>query len=436
MATSTNVSSNVKYQYDPTVTYTKPMALVTTLFFMWAVAVNINDILIPHLKKACDLSDFESSFIPFVFFGGYFLMARPAGMIIKKLGYRKGLTVGLIICATGALLFYPAAEVRSFPMFLIAIFVMACGNSTLEVGAYPLAASLGSAAKASARINFAAAFNALGAVLTSLIARTFILSGVQKSAEEIKTMTATQLNEYRLFEAGTVKTPYLFLGLIFIFIAVIIYFSHVPEIKEQQEETVKNFDTPIPGKSSFFKHPNLYLGVLGIFFYVGAQVGVASFIFRYAEFQMPGIPEKTAALYITFHLVAFMIGRFIGTGLQQKIQPSTLLAWFAVADLLLVIIAIATHGQMAVWSVTLIGFFHSIMFPTIFALALNKLGSYTKDGSTYLVMAIVGGALIPLAMGFLSDKTSIQTAFIIPGICYLYILYYAVIGCRVKAVNV
>lgn len=436
MATTSNVSPDVKYAYDSTANYNKPMALVTTLFFMWAVAVNINDILIPHLKKACDLSDFQSSFIPFVFFGGYFLMARPAGMIIKKLGYRKGLTVGLAICAAGAFLFYPAAQVRSFPMFLAAIFVMACGNSTLEVGAYPLTASLGSPLKSSARINFAAAFNALGAVLTSLVARSFILSGVQKTAEDLKAMTADQINEYRLFEASTVKTPYLFLGLIFVIIAAIIFFSKIPEIKEQETVTVSDNKLSEQKKDSLFKYPSLYLGVVGIFFYVGAQVGVASFIFRYAEFQLPGIPEKTAALYITYHLIAFMIGRFIGTGLQQKIRPAKLLAWFAIADLLLVIVAIAMQGQVAVWSVIMIGFFHSIMFPTIFALALNNLGSYTKDGSTYLVMAIVGGAFIPVAMGYISDKTSIQTAFIIPAICYLYILYYAVIGSKTKEIVV
>lgn len=431
MAAATNTSAaEVNHVYDPAFNYTKPMALVTTLFFMWAVAVNINDILIPHLKKACDLTDFQSSFIPFVFFGGYFLMARPAGMIIKKLGYRKGLTTGLFICALGAFMFYPAAQARSFPMFLAAIFVMACGNSTLEVGAYPLAASLGNPLKASARLNFASAFNALGAVLTSLVARAFILSGVQKTTIEIQAMSAEQLEAYRLFEASTVKSPYILLGFIFVFIAALIYFSHIPEIKEQAEENTVSNEQNKNG-SSFFKHPNLYLGVLGIFFYVGAQVGVASFIFRYAEYQLPGIDEKKAALYITFHLVAFMIGRFVGTGLQQKIKPSTLLAYFAVADLLLVTVAILLHGEIAVWSVIIIGFFHSIMFPTIFALALNKLGTYTKDGSSYLVMAIVGGAIMPLAMGFLSDKTSIQTAFIVPAICYLYIFFYAVKGCRV-----
>lgn len=431
MASATNATTKVNYVYDPAVNYTKPMTLVTTLFFMWAVAVNINDILIPHLKKACDLTDFQSSFIPFVFFGGYFLMARPAGMIIKKLGYRKGLTTGLFICAIGAFMFYPAAQARSFPLFLAAIFVMACGNSTLEVGAYPLAASLGNPLKASARLNFASAFNALGAVLTSLIARAFILSGVQKTADEIKAMSAEQLEAYRLFEASTVKSPYIFLGFIFVFIAALIYFSHIPEIKEQEEENTVGIEHSKNG-SSFFKHPNLYLGVLGIFFYVGAQVGVASFIFRYAEYQLPGIDEKNAALYITFHLVAFMIGRFVGTGLQQKIKPSTLLAYFAIADLLLVTVAILLQGEIAVWSVIIIGFFHSIMFPTIFALALNKLGAYTKDGSSYLVMAIVGGAIMPLAMGFMSDKTSIQTAFIVPAICYLYIFFYAVKGCKVK----
>ncbi len=428
MAGTGNTSGDVKYDYDPTVNYTKPMALVTTLFFIWAVAVNINDILIPHLKKACDLTDFQSAFIPFVFFGGYFIMARPAGMIIKKLGYRKGLATGLIICAIGAFIFYPAAGARSYPMFLLGIFVMACGNSTLEVGAYPLAASLGDPEKASGRLNLAAAFNALGAVLTSLVARTFILSGVQKDAATIKSMSVTDLDAYRTFEASTVKAPYVLLGLIFVVIAIIIYVSKIPESKE----TSNDMSETVESKGSFFNYPHLYLGVLGIFFYVGAQVGVASFIFRFAESQIPGIEEKAAALYITFHLIAFMLGRFVGTGLQQKIKPASLLAIFAIADFALIMLAVFTNGELAIWAAILIGFFHSIMFPTIFALALNKLGAYTKDGSTYLVMAICGGALIPLAMGYVSDLAGIKNAFFIPAICYLYILYYALIGSKVK----
>lgn len=433
MAVSTSSQSiKVQHQYDASINYTKPMALVTTLFFMWAVAVNINDILIPHLKKACDLSDFQSSFIPFVFFGGYFIMARPAGAIIKKMGYRKGLAIALCICAAGAAIFYPAAQTRSFPLFLVAIFVMACGNSTLEVGAYPLGAALGHPDKASTRLNFASAFNALGAVLISLVGRSFILSGVQKTDAEIKGMSAAALEEYRMFEAGTVQTPYIILTLLFLIIALIVYLSKIPEVKEEPEIV----EEPIAGvvdKSGnvLQRHRHLLLGVLGIFFYVGAQVGVASFIFRYAEFQLPGIPEKAAALYITFHLVAFMVGRFAGTALQQVIKPPVLLSVFAVINIVLSIVAITSGGLFAVWAVILIGFFNSVMFPTIFALSLNGLGPYAKDGSTYLVMAIVGGAIIPLAMGYLSDVSSIKIAFIVPAVCYLYILYYGISGYRI-----
>ncbi|HZH95556.1 MAG TPA: sugar MFS transporter, partial [Flavisolibacter sp.] len=365
MASTGPISTEANYRYDTSINYTRPMSIVVSLFFMWAVAVNINDILIPHLKKACGLTDFQSSFIPFVFFGGYFIMARFSGAIIKKLGYKKGLIAGLILCATGAFLFYPAAQMLSFPMFLVAIFVMACGNSTLEVGAYPLGASLGDPAKASARLNLASAFNALGAVLTSLVARSFILSGVQKTEAQLASMSTSELEAFRIAEGSTVKTPYIILGLVFLVIAVILYLAHIPEPKEQAAENQHHAaDTK---KSGLFAHPHLVLGVLGIFFYVGAQVGVASFIFRYAEFRITGIPEKTAALYITYHLVAFMVGRFIGTALQQKIKPNHLLALFASASLLLVLIAILGGGTIGVWAVIGIGFFHSIMFPTIFA---------------------------------------------------------------------
>jgi len=431
MASTGTVSTEKNYYYDTSINYTRPMSIVVSLFFMWAVAVNINDILIPHLKKACGLTDFQSSFIPFVFFGGYFIMARFSGVIIKRLGYRKGLIAGLILCASGAFLFYPAAQMLSFPMFLVAIFVMACGNSTLEVGAYPLGASLGDPAKASARLNLASAFNALGAVLTSLVARSFILSGVQKTEVQLASMSASELNAYRIAEASTVKTPYIILGIVFLVIAFILYLVHIPEPKEQAAEGAKEIADP--KRAGLFDYPHLVLGVLAIFFYVGAQVGVASFIFRYAEFRITGIPEKTAALYITYHLIAFMLGRFIGTALQQKIKPNHLLALFATANLLLVLIAILGAGNMGVGAVIGIGFFHSIMFPTIFALALRGLGNFTKDGSTYLVMAIVGGAILPLVMGYISDVANILVAFTVPAACYLFVIYYALMGYKTRA---
>ncbi|HEX8547452.1 MAG TPA: L-fucose:H+ symporter permease [Cytophagaceae bacterium] len=430
MASTGTIPTESSYEYDTSINYTRPMSIVVSLFFMWAVAVNINDILIPHLKKACGLTDFQSSFIPFVFFGGYFIMARFSGLIIKKLGYKKGLIVGLILCASGAFLFYPAAQMLSFPMFLVAIFVMACGNSTLEVGAYPLGASLGHPAKASARLNLASAFNALGAVLTSLAARSFILSGMQRTEAQLASMSTSDLNAYRVAEASTVKTPYIILGIVFLVIAVILYLVNIQEAKEQ---TIENEGyTTETKKSGLFDYPQLVLGVLAIFFYVGAQVGVASFIFRYTEFRIAGIPEKTAALFITYHLIAFMVGRFVGTALQQKIKPNYLLAIFASANLLLVLVAILGTGNIGVRAVIGIGFFHSIMFPTIFALALRGLGSFTKDGSTYLVMAIVGGAVIPLVMGYISDVSNILVAFTVPALCYLFIIYYALRGYRTQ----
>jgi FHS family L-fucose permease-like MFS transporter len=289
---------------------------------------------------------------------------------------------------------------------------------------------LGHPAKASTRLNLASAFNALGAVLTSLVGRSFILSGVQRTEAQLASMSESELNAFRVAEASTVKLPYIVLGLVFLVIALILFLVHIPEPKEEPTKNENQLtDTK---KAGLFDYPHLVLGVLGIFFYVGAQVGVASFIFRYSEFRIEGIPEKTAALYITYHLVAFMIGRFIGTALQQKIKPNHLLALFASASLILVLIAILGAGNMGIWAVIGIGFFHSIMFPTIFALALRNLGNFTKDGSTYLVMAIVGGALLPLAMGYISDVANILVAFIVPAVCYVFIIYYALKGYQIK----
>jgi MFS transporter, FHS family, L-fucose permease len=403
-----------------------PFVLITSLFFLWAFGVNLNDILIPHLKKAFGLSDFQSSFIQVAFFGGYFLAAFPAGRLMEKIGYKKGILTGLFLCAVGAVLFLPASSSRIYGFFLFALFVMACGQSFLEVAANPYVTILGPAASAERRLNFAQSFNAVGAVLSPIIGRTFILTGVENAPAQIAAMSAAQLEAYRAAEASTVKGPYLLIAAIFLVVAVLIQLAHLPEL---QETAAKIGAARIERNSErVFSHAHLVKGVVAQFFYVGAQVGVASFVIRYAQFSVPGTPARTAALYLLLHQTGFMAGRFIGSAMMKKIAAPRLLSLFASASLICATVALVATGLLSIWAVVLIGFFHSIMFPTIFALSIKNLGPLTKRGSSLLVMAILGGAFFPAIMGRISDASSIQKAFVVPLLCYVFILYFGLSG--------
>lgn len=400
-----------------------PFVLISSLFFLWAFGVNLNDILIPHLKGAFGLSDFRSSFIQVAFFGGYFLAAFPAGRVMEKIGYKKGILVGLFLCAAGAFLFLPASSSRIYGFFLSALFVMACGQSFLEVAANPYVTTLGPPESAEQRLNFAQSFNAVGAVLSPIVGRAFILtSGTYAPA--VGAVTATQVAEYRAAQAGTVKGPYLMIAVIFVVLAVVIRLAHLPEVQEVKTEATR----VVTNAGSIFTQPHLLKGVAAQCFYVGAQVGVASFVIRYAQFSLPGISAKSAALYLLLHQLGFMFGRFVGSGLMRRIAGARLLAAFAAASLVCTAVALLGSGLVAVSAVVLIGFFHSIMFPTIFALSIKNLGALTKRGSSFLVMAIIGGAIFPAIMGRISDVSSIQKAFVVPLLCYVFILYFGLRG--------
>ena len=405
-----------------------PFILITSLFFLWAFGVNLNDILIPHLKKAFGLSDFQSSFIQVAFFGGYFLAAFPAGRVMEKIGYKKGILAGLFLCAVGALLFLPASASRLYGFFLFALFVMACGQSFLEVAANPYVTILGPPASAERRLNFAQSFNAVGAMLSPIVGRTFILTGVEYAPSQIAALSAAQLDAYRAAEASTVKGPYVMIAGIFIVVAVLIQLVHLPEVQEAAPTSVAA--AAGTNSRSIFSYAHLVKGVLAQFFYVGAQVGVASFVIRYAQFSVPGTPARTAAWYLLLHQTGFMVGRFVGSAMMKKIAAPRLLSLFAAASLICATVALLASGLIPIWAVVLIGFFHSIMFPTIFALSIKNLGSLTKRGSSLLVMAIIGGAFFPAIMGRISDASSIQRAFVIPLLCYLFILYFGLSGYR------
>ncbi len=405
--------------------YVVPFILVTSLFFLWAIGVNLNDILIPHLKKAFSLTDFQSSLIQSAFFGGYFLAALPAGWLMQRLGYKKGILIGLCICATGALLFIPAASVRLYGFFLFALFVMACGQCFLEVAANPYVTILGPPESAERRLNFAQSFNSVGAVVTPFLGAAFILSGIEHTPAELGAMTPAQLLAYRTSEADMVKVPYLVISGVFLCVALLIYFSELPEVRESSKPDGVATRMPLSG---IWPHTHLIKGVFAQFLYVGAQVGVASFIIRFAEHSIPGTHEKDAARYLQMHMVGFMVGRFAGSVIMKKVTAPRLLSLFATGAVICLLIALLGSGQVPVWAVVLLGLFHSIMFPTIFALSLKDLGAYTKLGSSLLVMSIVGGAIVPALMGRISDAATIQVAFVVPLVCHAYILYFAIRG--------
>ncbi len=410
--------------------YVVPLVMVTSLFFVWAIGVNLNDVLIQHLKKAFGLTDFQSSLIQFAFFGGYFLAAFPAGWLMQRIGYKRGILVGLLVCATGTILFIPAASVRVYAFFLFALFVMACGQSVLEVAANPYVTTLGPAESSEQRLNLAQSFNAMGAFLVALLGSKFILSGIEYTSAQQAAMSSTELLKYRISEANMVKTPYMVITGIFLFIAVLIFFTKLPEIQESSEAGLAGTNAKAGGTLAF---PHLIKGVVAQFCYVGAQVGVASFIIRFSEFTLSGTHEKAAARYLQAHLLGFMVGRFSGSALMHKIAPSRLLSIFAAGSLACLSIILLASGMPTIVAIILLGFFHSIMFPTIFALSIKNLGPYTKLGSSFLVMSIIGGAICPLIMGRISDAWNIQRAFLVPLLCHAFVFYFAMRGYRPSA---
>jgi MFS transporter, FHS family, L-fucose permease len=398
--------------------YLAPFILITSLFFLWAFGVNLNDVLIPHFKKAFQLTDLQSSLIQAAFFGGYFLAALPAGWLMERMGYKKGILSGLMICATGALLFIPSANALSYEFFLFALFVMACGQSFLEVAANPYVTILGPAESSERRLNLAQSFNSVGAVATPYIGAAFILTNTRPGAAAAE-------------EVHNVIGPYVVIAAVFVLVAVMIGLTALPETKRE----VAGESSRHPKLRDALRHKHLAKGVIAQFAYVGAQVGVGSFIIRFSERMIPGLQDRDASIYLQYHWIGFMIGRFAGSFLMKYIAASRLLSLFAAGGFLCACLAMFASGTVPVWGLVLIGFFHSIMFPTIFALGIKGLGPYTKLGSSLLVMAIIGGAVFPALMGYVSDLTNIRIAFGLPPLCYLYIWYYAVKGSQPEMVE-
>lgn len=411
--------------------YLVAFALITSLFFIWAFLHNINPILIPHLKKACQLTDTQSAFIDTAVYLGYFLVALPAGWFMHKWGYKRGIFCGLILYAIGAFLFIPAANALSYTFFLVALFIIASGATFLETVANPYITKLGDKATSEQRLNFAQSFNGVGAFVAPIVGGQFILSGIEHSPEELQRMSPAQLNSYLSFEAGTVKVPYLIIGSVVLLVTLFFLFTKLPEVREEdagdEGHGAKTFSINV------FRHRHVLWAVIAEFFYVGAQVGVGSFFIRFSRHAMD-LPEKKAAFWWGFiAMVGFMVGRFVGTFLMRYIKPAHLLSLYAAINIILMLAATFASGSVAVYALLASPFFMSIMFPTIFALGIKGLGEESKIAASFLVMSIVGGAVIPLFMGLISDGTgSIQLAYIMPLLCFLFILYFGWRGYQVR----
>jgi MFS transporter, FHS family, L-fucose permease len=405
--------------------YTQPLAIVTSLFFMWGFLTSLNDILVPHLKSIFDLGYARVMLVQFSFFSAYFLFSIPWSRIVNAIGYQHSMVVGLLGMAIGAFLFIPAASFASFPLFLGALIVLAAGITGLQVAANPYVVVLGKPETASSRLNLTQAFNSLGTTLAPKLGGLLILSATPLAIEELHQLSPQALHLYRVQTAASVKMPYLVIGGALLLLAVLIAISKLPKI-----ETARC----LPGadvSDSVWKHPNLILGALGIFTYVGAEVSIGSFLVNYfGQADIAGLPARIAAGYVSFYWGGAMVGRFLGAGLLRKIRTGRLLAVCAVATATLVIFSMLTNGHVAMWSMLAVGLFNSIMFPAIFSLSLAELGCLTGNGSGILNMAIVGGAILPLLEGAIADRIGIHHAFFVPVICYLYILFYALSGSK------
>jgi len=410
-----------------------PLALgvMTTIFFMWGFLTCLNDILIPHLKAVFELNYAQALLIQFTFFGAYFIMSLPAGKLVAALGYKKGIVAGLIIAGIGAALFWPAAGMRVYAFFLGALFILATGITVLQVAANAYVALLGPEKTSSSRLTLAQALNSFGTFLAPFFGGFLILSSEVKSSADIAKMSAAEQITYRAHEAGTVQGPYLGLAVVLILLAIGVYLFNLPAL----EETTEKADDSKHSLMDALKTPHVFFGVLAIFFYVGGEVAIGSFMINYLELpEIGNMSGAVAASHVAFYWGGAMVGRFIGSALLAKFSPRLLLAAFAVINGLLVITTMSTTGTVAVYSIVAIGLFNSIMFPTIFSLGIERMGPLTGKASSLLIMAIVGGALIPWIQGVIADQIGLQHAFFIPLICYAYIVFYGLSGSKVRSV--
>lgn len=394
------------------------IALVTSLFFFWGFVHNLDPILIPHLRNAFSLTHLQASLVDSAVFIAYFLLAIPAGIIMKRYGYKAGILIGLCLFAVGCFLFIPAANQISYAYFLGALFVVACGLTILETAANPYVTILGDPSKATQRLNFAQSFNGLAAFIAPILGGKYILTEQPKSDTEIAEMSEQVRIAYIQAETAAVKGPYIILGLIILVVAAVLFFTKLPDIKDDEGD----------GKVGFFhtlRHKNVKWGVIAQFFYVGAQVCILSFMVLYAT-EVAGIAPMDAAKYASFTGLAFMLGRFVGTFFMKYIQPLKLLTLYAIICIGLSFIVIYGSGELTVYALIAVAFFMSIMFPTIFAVGVQGIGADTKSASSLIIMSIVGGAVLPPLLGLISDMTgNLQLGYWVPLACFVVVLLFA-----------
>lgn len=396
--------------------------LVTLLFFFWAFVHNINGILIPHLRKSLQLSDTRSSFIDVAIYLAYFIAALPAGFLIRKLGYRKTIIVGLSLFAAGAFLFIPAAASRVYFVFLAALFIFGFGAACLETAANPYISTLGDQANSTSRLNFAQSFNGVGAVLTPIIASGLILSGVNYSDAQLAAMPATEKEHFFQTEANSVMLPYAVLGGVILIMIFLFIRNRIPEPQAANKQNKQ------AGFAGISRYKHLIAAVIAQFFYVGAQVGVGSFFVKFCQTTNSMSDKKAGFLLGSVAMVGFMIGRFAGTFLMKLFSPVKLLFSFAVICVVLLLVAVNTTGNTAVCTLMAVPFFMSIMFPTIFDLGIKDTGTHARIGASLIIMSIVGGAVIPFCIGRVSDQTgNIQPAYYIPAACFLIVALFALL---------
>jgi FHS family L-fucose permease-like MFS transporter len=395
--------------------YPAALAMVTVLFFFWGFVTVLNDILVPHLKSVFDMNYTKVMLIQFAFFGAYFLFSIPSAKLIDAIGYKKTMVTGLVTMGIGAFLFVPAASALSYPLFLAALMVLAAGITALQVAANPYVAVLGPPQTASSRLNLTQAFNSLGTTIGPWVGGLLILGG------------AAAAQASRLQQAASVKVPYIVIGVALIVFAAIIGLFKLPAIPGVERHADGRHE------GSLLKYRHLILGCVAIFTYVGAEVSIGSFLINYFnQKEIGNLPEVEGAKLVAYYWGGAMVGRFIGSAILQKVKTGAVLGVAAFCACALVLTSMLTSGHVAMWSIIAVGFFNSIMFPSIFTLGIAKLGPRTGDGSGLLIMAIVGGAILPVLQGVLADnpKIGVHHAFVLPVLCYLYIAYYALRGSR------
>ena len=402
-------------------THTGALFIVTILFFMWGLITSLNDVLIPHLKSIYTLTYMQAMLVQLCFFGAYVVVSLPAGALIRRLGYQNGAVAGLLVAATGCALFYPASN-GGYGLFLFALFVLASGITILQVAANPYVTVLGPARTAASRLTLTQAFNSLGTTVAPTLGGLLILSTVALSADQLALLPEAERMAHRAAEAAAVQGPYLGLAAALALLAVLFALARLPKIAFQDTTTAA-----VDGKGGAMAYRHLVLGALGIFLYVGAEVSIGSFLINFiGEPHIAGLSHADAARYVSLYWGGALVGRFIGFAVMRYVSPGKSLAVTALGSMALVLTAIFTDGSLAMWAIIAVGLCNSIMFPTIFSMALHGLGKFTGQGSGILCMAIVGGAIVPFIQGILADTIGLQISFLVPAACYLFILYYGV----------